>query len=161
MWTVVQRKNVHQLEALVDLAKEAGFANMVFSLDMHGWANDEMFARNREEMVEETIDIDRLFGLIDQGRSLELDVWFWNVGEKYATDTPKDLCPWPFERAFISSDLRCVPCCMISNPDEFEIEDGCSDDRTLSDIWNGETYREFRQAHLDGAIPDVCKSCYK
>ena len=70
MWNVVQRKNVDQLEALVDLAKDAGFANMVFSLDMHGWANDELFARNREQMVEEMVDIDRLFGLIEQGRAL-------------------------------------------------------------------------------------------
>ena len=161
MWTVVQRKNVHQLEALVDIAKEAGFANMVFSLDMHGWADDELFARNREQMVEETIDIGRLFGLIERGRALGIDVWFWNVGEKYSTDKPENLCPWPFERSYVASDLRAVPCCMIGNPDAFEIEKGCGKNRTFSDVWQGDAYRDFRQAHLDGAIPKVCKGCYK
>jgi len=120
-----------------------------------GWPIDAQVVADIDD------NFDRLFGLIEQGRNLGIDVWFWNVGDKFATDAPENLCPWPFERAYVSSDLRCVPCCMIGNPDGFEIETGWGGDKTFSDIWNGETYRDFRQAHLDGDIPAVCKSCYK
>ncbi len=160
MWTVVQRGNVDQLEALVDLAKEAGFTNMVFSLDMHGWADDDLMARNRDQMVEDNIDVERLFALIERGAALGVDVRFWNVSDKYATARSQDLCPWPFERSYIASDLRVVPCCMIGNPDEFELESGCDDGRSFADIWSGTAYRNFRQSHVDGNIPTVCKSCY-
>ena len=42
---------------------------------------------------------------------------FWNTTSKYSTETPEALCPWPFERAYISPDQRVVPCCVIGNPD--------------------------------------------
>ena len=34
MWTVVQQANLHELEALVDLAADLGFSNQVFSLEL-------------------------------------------------------------------------------------------------------------------------------
>jgi hypothetical protein len=41
-------------------------------------------------------------------------VSFWNVADKFDAE---HVCPWPFERAVVTSDLRTVPCCMIGDPD--------------------------------------------
>jgi pyrroloquinoline quinone biosynthesis protein E len=80
------------------------------------------------------------------------------VTNKYTTDSAKNLCPWPFERAFVSSDLRVVPCCIIANPDVSEV--GVID-KDFASVWKGETMTKFREAHLQGEIPDVCAFCYK
>jgi MoaA/NifB/PqqE/SkfB family radical SAM enzyme len=158
MWTVVQRGNVHQLEALVDLAAELGFTNQVFSLDVSDWGSAEWHKRNAALDVESELDEDRLLALVEQGRALGVRVAFWVVTEKYDAD---NICAWPFERAFVSSDLRVSPCCVISNPDTMQIGPNMTRERSFKDIWLGEDYREFRSAHMEGRIPPACQGCYK
>ena len=41
----------------------------------------------------------------------------------------------------------------------FEFERGAG--KSFGVVWAGAEYREFRQAHLDGNIPQVCKGCYR
>ncbi len=155
MWTLVQRANVMHLEAHVTLAARLGFKHLIFSLQLHGWGDAALAARNAAEQV--PLGHERLLWLIEQGREHGVRVSFWDVSAKFDTDRPEHLCPWPFERAVVSSDLRTVPCCMIGDPDAFEIGRG----KPFAENWAGEEYRAFRQAHLDGHIPAVCKGCYK
>ena len=97
---------------------------------------------------------------VDQGRELGVKVAFWNITSKYNVDSAEKLCPWPFERAFVSSDLRVVPCCMIANPDSYEISSGIKNETSFVDIWGGSEYSDFRNKHLNGEVPEVCKNCY-
>jgi len=161
MWTVVQRGNWHQLDDLVDLAAELGFTNQVFSLDVSDWGSKTWRERNALVDVEDDLDHERLFQLVDRGKERGVRVRFWVVTQKFNTSSPDKICGWPFERAFISSDRRVVPCCIISNPDTHQIGESISENNSFSQIWFGEAYREFRQAHLDGNIPEACKGCYK
>jgi pyrroloquinoline quinone biosynthesis protein E len=156
MWTVVQQQNKDQLEALVDLAADLGFRHQVFSVDLTGWGIDEWQARNEAAGVEVELTTDRLQALVRRGEGLGVRVGFWAVGEKYDTRSVDTLCPWPFERAVVSSDLRNVPCCTIGNPDVAELAAGT----WFSDAWQGDDYAAFRQAHLDGDIPAFCQACY-
>ncbi len=154
MWTLVQRANVNRLNAHVRLAAELGFKHLVFSLQMHGWADEALEKRNRAQMV--TLDEMYLARLVDDGKRDGVRVSFWDVSEKFEAKAGKR-CPWPFERAVVSSDLRTVPCCMIGDPDAFEIGKG----KGFLENWTGDEYRAFRKAHLDGEIPAVCKGCYR
>ena len=158
MWTVVQHANYHQLEDLVRLTAELGFKHHTFSLELVGWGRDDWVEKNESVNVEALLDPDHLMSLVDLGNTLGVEVRFWNTTEKYATDAPESLCPWPFERSFIGSDLRVVPCCMIGNPDVFQIDRKMD---SFSEVWTGEDYREFRLAHLSGNIPHACQECYK
>lgn len=154
MWTLVQRANIANLTRHVDLAAELGFQHLVFSTQLHGWGHDDLARRNADEMVPmQPWFID---DLIDSGRRLGVRVAFWDVAAKFEA-APGKRCPWPFERAVVTSDLRTVPCCMIGDPDAFEIGSGL----TFAQNWTGEEYRVFRKAHLDGAIPGICKGCYR
>ena len=157
MWTVVQRDNAHQLEALVDLAAEVGFPTQVFSLQMHSWGSIDWEEKNSKLRVDEKILHERLFNLIERGARQGVKVWFWNITEKYSTESPETLCPWPFERGYITSDLRNVPCCMISNPDAYEIGRG----KSFAKAWTSDEYVQFREDHLTGNIPQVCQMCYR
>ena len=88
---------------------------------------------------------------------LGVRVGFLGINAQYGTDSPGQLCDWPFERAYATSDGRVVPCCTIGNPDTLEI----AADAGLAAAWNGDAYQAFRRAHLDGRIPEPCQDCYK
>lgn len=158
MWTVVQRLNLGQLEALVDLAAELGFTNQVFSLDVADWGREDMRARNQDISVANVFDPARAEALIARGQRLGVRVYFWTISEKYDTGHPDRLCPWPFERAVIASDLRVVPCCMLGNPDIAEL--GSVKEHGFEQVWFSPEFREFRDAHRRGDIPAVCRACY-
>ena len=157
MWTVVQESNRHQLSELVDLAHEMGFKSMAFSLNLVDFGIERWRKINDSVTVERSFNYVEAEKLIAHGDALGIQVRFWNVTDKYTVDRSENLCPWPFERAYISSDLRVVPCCIIGNPDVSEVGDA---GQSFSDVWSGDNFRKFRQAHLDGDIPSVCKSCY-
>ena len=155
MWTLVQKGNYQKLPDHLHLANYMRFKNVVFSMNLHGWADPELKARNEGEIVDLTEDY--LRHLMALGRNLGLKVSFWDVNSKFDVDEIKNRCPWPFERAVITSDLRTVPCCMIGDPDKYEIGKG----KSFLQNWVSQEYKDFRQAHLDGRIPEVCKACYK
>ena len=155
MWTLVQKANSTDLTAILHMADYMKFKNVVFSLNMHGWADPELKKRNDGEIV--LLSDDYIGRLQETAKNLKIKLAFWDVNAKFDVDDMKNRCPWPFERAVVSSDLRTVPCCMIADPDKFEIGKG----KTFLQNWTGDEYKAFRQALVDGKIPEVCRACYK
>lgn len=156
MWVVVQRTNLAELEALVDLAGDLGFKRLTFALDLNDWGQDSWREANGQAAVNHMVEMNRALALVAQGRALGIAVGFWANTTKYSAAQPETLCPWPFERAYVSSDMRIVPCCMIGNPDVADLGDASS----FESRWFGKGYADFRQAHLEGRIPRVCRGCY-
>lgn len=159
MWTVVQRVNRHEMEDLVRLAHELGFQDQTFAFSLTDWGSEKWRDQNNAVTVEDQLSQEEAWKLVELGESLGIRVSFWNTTSKYSTESRENLCPWPFERAVITSDLRTVPCCTIGNPDHYEV--GPNSGKSFNELWLADEYREFRQAHLDGEIPNVCKGCYK
>lgn len=155
MWTLVQAENVGRLEEHVLFAVDHGFEHLVFSLQLHGWADPELERLNAAKIV--SVSQDRAEALVDIGRRVGVRVSFWDVSTKFSTESRDTLCPWPFERAVVTSDSRTVPCCMIGNPTKFELAPGLA----FADAWKSEDYVDFRRDHLEGRLPTVCRSCYK
>ncbi len=155
MWTVVQQANQHQLSQLVDLAAQMGFRSMAFSLDLVDFGMQAWRERNDQVTVEHVFTRREAEALLAQAERHGIHLAFWSVTSKY--QAPGKLCPWPFERAYVSSDLRVVPCCIIGDPDICEV--GSGEDFTA--IWQGDALADFRRRHLDGNIPEVCRGCYE
>lgn len=154
MWVLLQSANLHELFLFPEFAKELGFDRLTISMDVNGWGNEEWTAKNESKKVSSKIlqqDIDKL---LEIAKNIGIDLTFWDISTKYSKD---NLCPWPFERAYISSDKKVVPCCMIGNPDIFSF----GEIKNFADVWNGKEYIEFRQKHILGDIPNICKFCYK
>jgi|TARA_B100002003_G_C14056901_1_gene508924 pyrroloquinoline quinone biosynthesis protein E len=156
-WTLVQRDNFHELEDIVLLCAEMGFKRLTFSLDVE----DTAWIKTSKSHIsnidrKDKFNLDNAWDLVDIGKNKDIEVTFWITFDKFETNMPENLCPWPFERAVISSDMRVVPCCMIANPDIYELGDGSD----FSNTWNSDTYQKFRQAHLSSDIPGICKKCY-
>jgi len=160
MWTVVQKDNEHQLDKLIDLAAEWGFKSQVFSLNLTDWGLASWHDINEQINVQDALTPDRLFPLIEHGERVGVKVRFWNVNEKYRLGDIKTLCPWPFERAYIGSDMRVAPCCYIGNPDVYQIDGAIDAGKSFTDVWFGKEFEQFRRAHLEGNLPNICKGCY-
>jgi len=157
MWSVIQRDNFHELEAFPRFAQELGFERLTLSLDLNDWGQEQWKKLNDFLDVREAFRSDQIQALIDLGKQHQVEVTFWFIDKKYDTDNPSHLCPWPFERAYVSSDMRVVPCCLIANPEVTDLGDA----RDFSKVWNGDDMITFRKMHLQGQIPKICQSCYK
>lgn len=156
LWTLAQRDNFHELEDMVRLAAECGFERQTFALDVEDWGQARWNEINAKVDMHDDFDERYAHRLIELGTTMGVEVTFWATYEKFSTNDRERLCPWPFERAVVSSDIRIVPCCMIGNPDVYDLGDA----HRFSQAWNSKTYQEFRQDHLDGRLPGVCKNCY-
>jgi radical SAM protein with 4Fe4S-binding SPASM domain len=71
--------------------------------------------------------------------------------------SPIQVCPQPFFTMQVNPDGKVVPCYQISYPAIM----GDVNNQTMQEIWNGEAYRGFRRAMLDGRdhANDVCAQC--
>lgn len=157
MWVVVQRDNVGELLPLANLCGEMGFASLVYSLNLTDWGQEQWRAANSDATVDREVTPELVKEIIARCGAYGIRVGFWNITSKYSARDVRKLCPWPFERAYVSSDMRIVPCCMLANPDVSELGSA----REFSAQWRAETYVKFRQAHLDGCVPKVCRGCYE
>jgi MoaA/NifB/PqqE/SkfB family radical SAM enzyme len=157
MWVVVQERNQHQLRDFVDLAGKLGFRSLCFSLSLNDWGQQEWRQRNSEMSAEHRITAALCEELMERGRQRGVTVAYWTSAEKFHTRSAKGLCHWPFERLYVSSDLRVVPCCIIGNPEVSDLGDA----RDLVATWNGPAFQRFRARHASGDIPVECTACYE
>ncbi len=156
MWVLLQQGNSAEFFQFIDLAVQMGFKRLTYSLDLIGWAIDSWIDNNSAVSAKALVTPEMAHEAIRIGKEKGVEVTFWNATDKYSSKSLKSLCAWPFERAYVSSDMRIVPCCMVANPDVYEI--GKAKDFTAE--WNGPAYREFRKAHIEGRIPKICDTCY-
>ncbi len=153
MWALLQKDNFKELHKFPTFAKKLGFKRLTISLDVSAWGSKEWDKKNKIKRISNAVTQSDIDSLLDQAAQENINLSFWDITTKYSKD---NICPWPFERSFISSDKKVVPCCMIGNPDIFCL--GKLGD--LKSIWNSKQYKDFRKKHLDMNIPGACKFCY-
>ncbi|MBF0465648.1 MAG: radical SAM protein [Nitrospirae bacterium] len=154
MWAVLQKENFHELYNFVPFAKELGFKRLTLTINL-GFVGDKTLQEiNRPKDISKTITQDNVDRLLELADRAEIDLTFWYITTKYTKD---NLCPWPFERAFISCDKYICPCCTITNTKAVNFGQA----EHFSEIWFSELYRNFRAAHKEGNIPHECRFCYK
>jgi pyrroloquinoline quinone biosynthesis protein E len=153
MWVLIQKDNFKELKSFPKFASKMGFKRLTFALDIHDWGTNNLVDVKRKQIVLSAKDICEL---IELGKRYNIDISIWqNQNAKYSND---NLCPWPFERFFIMSDKKILPCCMIGSSKVFSLGD--LHKKTLKDIWFSKTYTVFRNRHLTNNIPEICKNCY-
>lgn len=160
MWSVVQKANFHQVDGLdlVDLAADLGFRDQAFAFSLTDWGQEDWRTQNDSVTVEGALTESLGHRLRARARDHGITIGFWRVTSKYDTSSPDRLCPWPFERATVTSDSRVTPCCAIGDPSAFEF--GKDEAKSFLQIWNSAEYQAFRAAHLAGDVPEICRGCY-
>jgi pyrroloquinoline quinone biosynthesis protein E len=156
MWTVFQNKNLSESKDLLYMAKEIGFKRVTFSIELREWeSGEELNEGIKEKRINEKINQQWINDHLVIANDLGINLTFWCATERF---TKKNICMWPFERFLYSSDQYFVPCCIIADPKIFSF--GNIGKENFQDLWFGEKLQRFREAHIKGEIPDVCKACY-
>ncbi|NDE54817.1 MAG: radical SAM protein [Actinobacteria bacterium] len=151
MWTTIQRTNNHQLLRFPMFAKELGFKKLGVSLSLHRWGSKEWQTYLDHNLVQHSEA--QLTELLTEAERHSIEIGIEDVSEKYSATS---LCPWPFERIHIAADERIVPCCMVSNPDTYNLGKFIS----LDHDWNSDAYLSLRRGHLLANLPAICTHCY-
>lgn len=154
MWFLLQDTNFNDLYKIPEFAKELGFKRVTISLDIIGWNNIQWEEKNGKKSKANSISQKDIDNLLEIAKKININLTFWGISSKFSK---QNVCPWPFERSFISSDKYIVPCCMISNPETYNFG---QKKISFTEIWTSKNYIQFRQDHLDNNIPDICKFCY-
>lgn len=155
MWTVLQTENYHEAELLLTTASELGFKRLTISMELRDWNDvDSVKVDNNDKRLddESTTQI-WIDSLIKKANTIGVDLSFWHVSERFSKN---NICFWPFERLLLSSDKYVVPCCLIADPSIYNF----GKYENFQELWNSEKLIEFREAHLSGNIPGICKGCY-
>jgi radical SAM protein with 4Fe4S-binding SPASM domain len=80
---------------------------------------------------------------------------------KKSTDRPWSLCRRPWTLMYFTAHGRALPCCIapfsMRGYDSFTL--GNATQQTLREIWNSESYQEFRHALLGEHPPKACANC--
>ena len=82
---------------------------------------------------------------------IEVSMGSYEKGRKYK-------CNWPFRNVFITADGFVTPCCIRMNSAAFNFGSIYSTD-DFGKIWNGQEYRNFRKANLEGLPNPICDNC--
>lgn len=157
MWVMLQKENIHELEKFVELAHNLKFKKLTFSLSLNDWGQEVWRDINGEKGIEVQSTLDKISSLYQTAKQQGLEISLWRQANKYSTEKSENLCPWIFDRTYITSDMRLTPCAIIGNPEVTDL--GGAQDILKS--WNGDAYLSFREKHLSGNIPNECQSCYK
>lgn len=155
MWALIQKSNRHQIFDFVELARQMKFKRLSFSISLNDWGRED-WNQNNKELQANRFTQQEQYELLELGKKYDIDITLWEQGSSYSTASKEKLCSWVFNRPYISSDLKVVPCCMIADPSVVNF--GSS--KNFKEVWNNKKYQDFRQLHLDGNIPQCCKECY-
>jgi radical SAM protein with 4Fe4S-binding SPASM domain len=70
-------------------------------------------------------------------------------------------CTRPWRSTYVTANGNVLPCCFapFTTTDYAGAILGNVFERPLTEIWSGEAYREFRDAHQSDEPPEPCRGC--
>lgn len=147
-WVVLQNRNIDEIYQFPEFFAGIGFKEMAYSFAMHNYGlkdnNSEVSAIGINDL-----DMDRLNELAIRNK-IKINFWFY---PSYNTD---NFCKIPFERIYLTTDKKVLPCCYVANQDVVTI--GQYND--FKKIWFGE-YAAIREKMMDNqTVPGYCRRCY-
>ena len=169
LWLTGLQETLEQLPAFIRLAYSMGIMEVhlqrlvYFESNQIGMARPELSLFEQRELEEGKylIDAEKL--------AAELGVFFDASGaadpetslRPSGGDAPWSLCRRPWSVMYFTAHGRALPCCIapfsMRGYENFTLGDART--TTLSEIWNGQEYRSFREALLGGDPPPSCSRC--
>lgn len=167
LWLTGLKETIQQLPDFVRLAarmrvQEVHLQRLVFDDAGFGMARQEssLFEQvDAEELavIEAAQAIGRELGVkLDASGATEPGLSLTRKGE-----TPWSGCRRPWSLMYFTANGRALPCCIapFSARGYENYTLGNAKDQSLAEIWNGDTYRNFRAALMSDAPPKPCQNC--
>lgn len=155
IWFLAMQSNFKELPDMVKLCSKLGVDKLNVQT-VHCWGSRIWQEKVDKEFLgkieEEVCNVFSRASEIAKNSRVRLN--FYNIPDK----TAKRACKWPWRACYISVDSYITPYCMNgTNPDVINFGNILRDD--FYSIWNGNKYKEFRQALKSGNIPSICRDC--
>ena len=167
LWVKGMKTTVRDLPQLVRVAaanevREVYLQRLVFSERGIATADQALWGRSGDEEHNAVAEALRLAG--------ELGVTLRGSGELGPTelvdrpqsgDAPWRGCHRPWRLMYITANGNVLPCCVapFTTQPYREIILGNLGRQTVAEVWDGDGYRAWRAAMLDGEPPAACKPC--
>jgi len=151
----MMRRNIHELPAFVEMARELGAEEIRFQYFMipHESLTDECLwfdpettnrflseARRKCEEYGIRIDAPPLFDLTRQ------------AGSQKQLRTQQ--CRWPWKGMLLGPQGEAYPCCQWKGPILGNVKE-----QGFETVWNGEAYRQLRRDWISGELNEHCRNC--
>jgi radical SAM protein with 4Fe4S-binding SPASM domain len=165
---VAMRRNIEELERLVELAAEIGVDELFVQnlshdfgdapeaeryRQMHDYVEEEALFGGHLEAVEEIFEHAE-----ERSRELGLELRLPRLAERPARRRAGEPgCSWPWDSAYVTHRGEVQPCCMVMGSDRARLGD--LDTESFDEVWQGAAYREFRERLLSDDPPEVCRGC--
>jgi MoaA/NifB/PqqE/SkfB family radical SAM enzyme len=166
---VIMRGNLHELPALVALARELGVGSLSVQHLCHDFTEETLPARYRtmrESVEQETLlheDPARIERFFAEARAAADAL---GVALRLPNPRPRphaaglsgrSRCDWPWRGTYISYAGDAMPCCMVATPDRISF--GNMRRESVAGVWHNGEYEAFRDRLEAGPPPDVCRGC--
>jgi MoaA/NifB/PqqE/SkfB family radical SAM enzyme len=167
---VLMRRNLGELEPMVDLAARRGVDGLFVQRLCHDFSESSLpaaYRSMREFVSAEALgagDYPAMHSAFErareQARAVGLDLRLPRIEprtlpQQRSAGAPR--CDWPWRGAYISWRGEAMPCCMVATPDRACLGDMLRDG--VDPVWNGTAYRDFRAGLLRDAPAEICRSC--
>jgi radical SAM protein with 4Fe4S-binding SPASM domain len=166
---VAMRRTLAELPDLVRLARDWGVGRLWVQGLSHSFADADPasgYRRLREFVAEEALWSDdapaETAQVMESARELAERLGV----ELRLPSPPRPLpprapgqpgCDWPWRSAYVTHTGAVQPCCMIMGADRATLGD--LHEQGFAEVWEGEPYREFREALQTDEPPEVCRGC--
>ena len=166
---VIMRRNIHELKEVVRLAHDRGLEQVFVQHLCYDLSEGPIRGRHRsmQDFIEaesllnaDRNDIQSHFNdaLATAGElRIELRLPHLGVRPHAVPGVGRTRCDWPWRSAYISSDGRAMPCCMIGIPERLTLGNMARDG--VLPVWNSGAYREFRSRLASDDPPSLCRTC--
>lgn len=156
VWTVVTKKNIHELPQIVKLASDLGVDCITLQLFLSDWGKDEMKEYNSS--IRTNLNSQQLSSTLAKAKKVarisKIDL---NIKQDDFYSKQKK-CPWPWKKTYISSNGDVVPCSILADSDTVKMGNVFEED--FAEIWNSKKYQDFRERIRTHNLASYCKNCY-
>lgn len=150
---VMQRENIHNIEAMFDFAEEVGVDYVEFELIVP-LSIDKLLTIEELKHIKSTMEAlaPRYTFASNMERFLEKILKEGEIGRNDEFYRPAKACSVGYDSAFIMGNGDVLPCCFSD-----EVMGSVKTD-TFHDIWYGDKYRKFRSRLMDGKFAKYCST---
>ncbi len=167
LWITGMKSNVGELPALVRLASEIGvrevyLQRLVYSGRGLAVQDEALFRQAADGDLAAVREAERLASElgIDLKGSGEASAAQMVAGESARTESYR-ACRRPWSLMYVTANGNVLPCCIApftgAHYDGMVL--GNIFEESAEEIWNGQRYRQWRQAMLSGEPPEACAGC--
>jgi len=168
IWMVLTRYNYMEIEKMIKLAKRFGIDAISLKMVNEPSNEEKKFSLSIEQLKWLKNSFPKFLELANKYEVQLKTLFSFNdlfpkkkvkVNKKNKKKIKKIKCLIPFRELVIFADGRVSPCCnfFYFKKDEFPIENIVN--KSLKEVWFGETFNKLRNSILEGNLIKNCREC--